>query len=122
MVRKPRLSRPEAIRRRRFSRLLDALGHPERRFPIAAITGTNGKGSVGALLDAALGSAGLKVGLFSSPHIESVTERFRIEGRDLSPSSLERASRLRGGVLVAGSFYLAGEVAALLGDDPPAGA
>ena len=64
----------------RISRLLARLGHPERRFPSVLIAGTNGKGSTAAFLDAILRAAGCRTGLFTSPHLVDVRERFRING------------------------------------------
>lgn len=67
---------------------LDAwLGSPHRRFAVAHVAGTNGKGSVSAMLDAILGAAGQRAGLFTSPHLVCPTERIRIAGE---PIGLER--------------------------------
>ena len=49
--------------------LLTSLGHPELRYPSLLVTGTNGKGSVSAMLAAALGARGLRTGLYTSPHL-----------------------------------------------------
>jgi len=57
--------------------LLAALGHPERRFFSVQIAGTNGKGSTAAMLHAAAREAGVRAGLYTSPHLVSVTERVR---------------------------------------------
>jgi dihydrofolate synthase/folylpolyglutamate synthase len=57
--------------------------------PLIKVTGTNGKGSVCAMLDACLGYEGLRVGLFTSPHLRRVTERFRIAGEEISVDTLE---------------------------------
>lgn len=56
---------------------------------IVKVTGTNGKGSVCAMLEACLGYEGLRVGLFTSPHLSRVTERFRVAGIEVSPSMLD---------------------------------
>ena len=66
--------------------LLAALGQPQRRFPSVLIAGTNGKGSTSALLAAMAGAAGYRTGLYTSPHLESVEERLRIDGRTIAPS------------------------------------
>ena len=58
--------------------LLKAFGNPHRNQHCIHIAGTNGKGSVGAMLEAILMQAGLKVGFYTSPHLVSFTERFRI--------------------------------------------
>jgi dihydrofolate synthase / folylpolyglutamate synthase len=60
--------------------LVDALGHPERRFPSVLIAGTNGKGSTAATLAAILQVAGIRTGLYTSPHLSRVNERLRIDG------------------------------------------
>ena len=65
----------------RIEELLRRLGHPERRFTTLLVGGTNGKGSVAAMAAAIAGSAGVRVGLFTSPHLEAVRERFRVGGR-----------------------------------------
>lgn len=63
----------------------------ERR--IIKVTGTNGKGSLCAMLEACLGYEGLRVGLFTSPHLSRVTERFRVAGVEVSPDMLERHAK-----------------------------
>ena len=60
------------------------LGHPHRHFKTIHVAGTNGKGSVSHTLAAILQSAGLKVGLFTSPHLVDFRERIRINGRCVS--------------------------------------
>jgi dihydrofolate synthase/folylpolyglutamate synthase len=60
--------------------LLTALGEPQRRFPAVLIAGTNGKGSTAATLASIAHAAGLRVGLYTSPHLERVTERIRVSG------------------------------------------
>ncbi len=61
--------------------LLAALGNPQRQFKSVHIAGTNGKGSVSAMLSAIFTEAGYKVGLYTSPHLVSIRERFRINER-----------------------------------------
>jgi dihydrofolate synthase/folylpolyglutamate synthase len=61
--------------------LVERLGHPERTFQSVHIAGTNGKGSVTAMVDAALRSAGHRSARFTSPHLVDITERFVIDGR-----------------------------------------
>ncbi len=62
----------------RIEALCAALGHPERRYRLVQVGGTNGKGSVAALLAAILKSAGHRVGLYTSPHLVSFRERIRV--------------------------------------------
>ncbi|MEW5911688.1 MAG: folylpolyglutamate synthase/dihydrofolate synthase family protein [Thermodesulfobacteriota bacterium] len=64
--------------------LLRGLGDPQRGLACLHIAGTNGKGSVGAMLEATLMAAGIKVGFYTSPHLERFTERFRINGREIT--------------------------------------
>jgi dihydrofolate synthase/folylpolyglutamate synthase len=60
--------------------LLEALEHPERRFPAVLIAGTNGKGSTAATLASILHASGYKAGLYTSPHLVRINERIRING------------------------------------------
>src|ERR1700716_3906397 len=64
--------------------LLEALDHPERRFPSVLIAGTNGKGSTAATLASILNASGLKTGLYTSPHLVRINERIRANGREIS--------------------------------------
>jgi dihydrofolate synthase/folylpolyglutamate synthase len=60
--------------------LLEALGDPQRRFPAVHVAGTNGKGSVSAMLDRILRNHGFRSGLYTSPHLVNVEERLRVDG------------------------------------------
>jgi len=60
--------------------LMEALNHPERKFPSVLIAGTNGKGSTAATLASILKASGLRTGLYTSPHLIRINERIRIEG------------------------------------------
>src|ERR1700761_1745201 len=64
--------------------MLDALGHPERRFASVLIAGTNGKGSTAATLASILRVAGFHTGLYSSPHLVRINERMRVNGETIS--------------------------------------
>jgi dihydrofolate synthase/folylpolyglutamate synthase len=64
--------------------LLGDLGDPQEGFPSVQIAGTNGKGSTAVVLDSIARAAGIKTGLFTSPHLRSITERIRINGQDIS--------------------------------------
>ncbi|HEX4560225.1 MAG TPA: cyanophycin synthetase [Gemmatimonadales bacterium] len=59
---------------------MDVLGHPERHYPTLHVGGTNGKGSTCAFLAADLRARGFKVGLYTSPHLVSATERILVDG------------------------------------------
>ena len=74
----------------RIEALLDALDRPEAMLRIVHIGGTNGKGSVAALTAAILQAAGLRTGLYTSPHLLEVTERVRIDGAQVSRETLSR--------------------------------
>jgi dihydrofolate synthase/folylpolyglutamate synthase len=63
--------------------LLEALDHPERRFPSVLIAGTNGKGSTAATLASILRASGLKTGLYTSPHLVRLNERIRINDKQI---------------------------------------
>jgi dihydrofolate synthase/folylpolyglutamate synthase len=64
----------------RMQRALDALGRPERAFTSLLVLGTNGKGSTAAMLAGILQAHGLRVGLYTSPHLVAVEERIRTDG------------------------------------------
>lgn len=64
--------------------LLERIGHPERRMKVIHVAGTNGKGSVCAFLSSILTHAGYRTGLFTSPHLVNITERFQINGEEVS--------------------------------------
>jgi dihydrofolate synthase / folylpolyglutamate synthase len=63
--------------------LLQAMDHPERRFPSVLIAGTNGKGSTAATLASILRASGLKTGLYTSPHLVRINERIRVNGKEI---------------------------------------
>jgi dihydrofolate synthase/folylpolyglutamate synthase len=71
-------------------KLLSALGDPQTKYLKVQVAGTNGKGSVCAFLDAICGAAEVKRGIFTSPHLVSVTERIRINGSDISEEDFAR--------------------------------
>jgi len=90
------LARLESLGQRGIRLGLDAigavcerLGRPERTVPSVLVAGTNGKGSSAATLHAIAGAAGLQAGLYTSPHLESVTERVRIGGDDIGAGELD---------------------------------
>ncbi len=64
--------------------LLSALNNPEKRFPSVLIAGTNGKGSTAATLASILVAAGIRAGLYTSPHLVRINERIRINGCTIS--------------------------------------
>jgi len=84
----------------RMRQLLTRLGNPDAGLPIVHVAGTKGKGSTAALIGSILHSAGYEVGLFSSPHLENIEERFAINGLPCSTDELvDLVDRLRPVVL-----------------------
>ncbi|MGH3836072.1 MAG: bifunctional tetrahydrofolate synthase/dihydrofolate synthase [Pseudonocardiaceae bacterium] len=69
----------------RIAALVDLLGMPQRSYPVLHIAGTNGKTSVARMLDALLREIGLRVGRYTSPHLQRVTERIGLHGEPISP-------------------------------------
>lgn len=68
----------------RISKVLEKLGNPQDKLKCIHVAGTNGKGSVCAIIASVLQNAGMKVGLYTSPHIFEYTERIKINGIDIS--------------------------------------
>src|SRR5579862_2284040 len=68
----------------RITALLEGLGNPHRACRWVHVAGTNGKGSTCAMLEAGLRAAGIRTGLYSSPHLVEPTERIQIEGHPVS--------------------------------------
>jgi dihydrofolate synthase/folylpolyglutamate synthase len=64
--------------------LCERLGQPQRAFESVHVAGTNGKGSTAAMLDSILRAAGLRTGLYTSPHLERINERIRLDGQEIS--------------------------------------
>jgi dihydrofolate synthase / folylpolyglutamate synthase len=64
--------------------LLERLGRPDRAYPTIHIAGTNGKGSTAAFVELILRQAGFRTGLNTSPHLERINERFRINGEEIT--------------------------------------
>ncbi|OIQ73513.1 folylpolyglutamate synthase [mine drainage metagenome] len=71
----------------RIAELVDLLGAPQQTYPVIHIAGTNGKTSTSRMIDALLTSFGLRVGRYTSPHLESLRERISLQGE---PISVER--------------------------------
>ncbi len=70
--------------------LLEALDNPQLAFPAVQIAGTNGKGSTAAMLDSICRAAGIRSGLYTSPHLVSITERIRIAGKQIGENDFAR--------------------------------
>lgn len=72
----------------RVSSLLERLGNPQDVLRVVHVAGTNGKGSTAAFLASILAAGGYRAGLFTSPHLISFTERFRINGAEIDPETV----------------------------------
>ena len=81
------------LRLGRMRRFLRELGDPQEAFKIVHVAGTKGKGSTSAMLAAALAAGGFKTGLFCSPHLERLEERFTFNGEAAEPSDLIELTR-----------------------------
>ncbi len=72
----------------RMRALMARLGDPQRRLRIVHVAGSKGKGSTAAMLAAILRASGYRTGLFTSPHLCRVEERFQVDGRPISAEEL----------------------------------
>src|SRR5882762_10254013 len=70
--------------------LLEKLGRPERSFKSIIVAGTNGKGSVAAMIDSIACTAGHRCGLFTSPHLVRIQERIKFRGREIREEDFAR--------------------------------
>ena len=75
-----------------MGRLAGVLGHPERSAPVVHIAGTNGKGSVAAMVERGFRAAGLRTGRYTSPHLDRIEERVAIDGTPVSPEAFADAT------------------------------
>ncbi|MDW8300122.1 MAG: folylpolyglutamate synthase/dihydrofolate synthase family protein [Anaerolineae bacterium] len=87
-VRRPERYAPDVVSIERPRALLAALGNPQERYPCLHLTGTKGKGSVSAMCASVLSAAGLRVGLYSSPHLQDFRERIRVNDVLIAPELL----------------------------------
>jgi dihydrofolate synthase/folylpolyglutamate synthase len=75
----------------RIQALTELLGDPQRAYPVIHLTGTNGKTSTSRMIDALVRARGLRTGRFTSPHVESMTERISVDGEPLSEDAFVQA-------------------------------
>src|SRR6476646_6985317 len=68
----------------RIAALTELLGEPQRTYPVIHLTGTNSKTSTSRMIDTLVRAIGLRTGRFTSPHVESMTERISLDGEQLS--------------------------------------
>ena len=73
----------------RMNVLLEKLGNPHLDLDVIHVAGTNGKGSVSKYLEEGLAACGYRMGLYTSPYIESFNERIRVGGEDISDDDLD---------------------------------
>lgn len=73
--------------------LLERIGNPHLGMPIVHIAGTKGKGSTAAMISSVLVAAGYRVGLYTSPHLTHLEERFAVDGQPCSPQELAELTR-----------------------------
>jgi dihydrofolate synthase/folylpolyglutamate synthase len=100
----------------RMQAALARRGHPERRFPALHVAGTNGKGSVAAMVESILRAAGGRTALYTSPHLVDFAERMRIDGRTIPHATVvELVAELRRDLEAAGIRLTHFEFATLLG-------
>jgi dihydrofolate synthase/folylpolyglutamate synthase len=85
----------------RIEALLDLLGSPQRAYPAIHLTGTNGKTSTARMIESLLRAHGLRTGLYTSPHLDSVRERITVDG---APVSEERFVEIYGEVAPVAAF------------------
>jgi dihydrofolate synthase/folylpolyglutamate synthase len=72
--------------------LVEALNHPERSFPIVHVAGTNGKGSVTAMVERGLRAAGQRTGRYTSPHLAHIEERVAVDGQPVDAATFDRVT------------------------------
>ncbi|OGF97203.1 MAG: hypothetical protein A2Z06_01265 [Candidatus Glassbacteria bacterium RBG_16_58_8] len=73
-----------------IERSLASIGNPQLHFPSIHVAGTNGKGTVSTILETVLRLSGLRVGLYTSPHLLRINERIRIDGKDIEEDAFAR--------------------------------
>ncbi len=75
----------------RIRTVLEALGNPQKAYRVVHVAGTNGKGSTCAMIEAGLREAGIRTGLFTSPHLLEPTERIQIDGVPVTTAQFQQA-------------------------------
>ncbi|HLJ24672.1 MAG TPA: folylpolyglutamate synthase/dihydrofolate synthase family protein [Candidatus Acidoferrales bacterium] len=87
----PRQASAQKFDLKNITVVCEHLGQPQRQFQSVHVAGTNGKGSTSAMLDSILRAAGLRTGLYTSPHLERINERIRLDGREISDQEFAAA-------------------------------
>jgi dihydrofolate synthase / folylpolyglutamate synthase len=109
------LASPQQARVQKFGlenirALSAALGNPHLAAPCVHVAGTNGKGSTAAMMESILRAAGFRTGLYTSPHLERINERIRIDGEEISDEAFAGAWTRVGSAIE--SLMAAGKLAA----------
>jgi dihydrofolate synthase/folylpolyglutamate synthase len=104
----PRQARVQKFDLQNISTLAELMQHPERRSPCVQIAGTNGKGSTAAMLESILRAACLRTGLYTSPHLERINERIRIDGEPIADddfaASFDRVRQIIESAMASGAL------------------
>jgi dihydrofolate synthase/folylpolyglutamate synthase len=87
----PRQAKVQKFDLQNIGVMAEALGHPELAIPCCHVAGTNGKGSTAATIESILRTAGIKTGLYTSPHLERINERIRIDGAPIGDAEFAAA-------------------------------
>ena len=98
----PRQARVQKFGLENIRALAESLGQPQLALPCVHVAGTNGKGSTAAMLDSILRRAGLRTGLYTSPHLERINERIRIAGEPIADADFAAAFARVAAVIEAG--------------------
>ena len=90
------LASPQQARAAKFDlhnirAICERMGHPERNFASVHVAGTNGKGSTAAMLASIMQAAGLRCGLYTSPHLLRINERIRLDGAEISDEQFAKS-------------------------------
>ena len=87
----PRAGAIKGLSLNKMQQIMEILGDPQHAYPVIHITGTNGKGSTARMIESLLTTMGLRVGLYTSPHLSSPCERIRVEAADLDQHTFGQA-------------------------------
>ena len=90
---------PARFRFHRVGHLLDELGNPHHRLQFAHVAGSNGKGSTAAMLGSIAGAAGMRVGLYTQPHLHTFRERIQVDSMPIAPAEFTALMERVGGAV-----------------------
>jgi len=88
----PRQARVQKFDLENITRLAERMGAPQRKIPCVHLAGTNGKGSTAAILESILYATGARTGLYTSPHLERINERIRVNGLEIYDHDFAKAA------------------------------